>query len=78
MREELSEELPKVVSLANEDVEFFQQRLQVLLGRLLTMEPNLVMKPLFGAREGFGGPIIVLGLAHPLPGGVFHKGPCPW
>src|SRR5260370_4864940 len=78
MRSEWRKEPLEDVSLFHIDGEFFQQCLQVLLGRLLCMEADLIVKGLATPREQSGDPVVVFGLAHPFARGSFHRGACLW
>ena len=76
LRQEWRKETLEFVGLFHVDAEFFQQCLQVLLGRLLAMEANLIVQGLTTPREHCGGPVIVFGFGHPFARASFHRGAC--
>jgi len=71
------QQLVPVVRSRDGLAEFLHNRLQVLLGRLLTMKAHAVMKRrgVFAALSC--DEVVGLGFLYPLPGQVFHREPCP-
>ena len=71
------QEAIEVMDLRHALALFFQQCLQVLFGRLLTMEAELVMKTFAAAYDYGREPVIVFGLAYPLACRPFQTRLCP-
>lgn len=77
MRQQQPGKLVEIVELWNRLAKFFEQRFQILLGRLLSVKAKLVMKRFTSASDGLGEPVVGFGFANPLASRSFHTRPCP-
>lgn len=72
----------QVMRPGHNQAEFLNQSFEMLLGRLLAVEANLVMKRLSSGSRSSIEPArdepVFFGLPDPFPCHLFHTGPCPW
>src|SRR5579864_842936 len=66
----------KIVRLCHRDRKFFQERFQILFGRLLAKETAMIIKRFVFPGELCGEPVIGLGFAYPFARRLFHKELC--
>src|SRR5712692_2952358 len=76
MRWKQAKKVIQIVGSWNCQARLLKQCLKVLLGRLLAMKADLIMKWLASARGLYGQAVIAFGLPHPGAGGLFHKELC--
>ena len=73
-----TEQVFQVVRARHVPTEFNQDRLQVLLCRLLATETNEVIHRRPAGRQLSSAAKIDVGFLHPFAGCPFHTGPFPW
>ena len=73
-RQQAVQAVLEIMGLREGDAQLLQQRFQILLGRLLTMEADLIRTRLWSRAEYFGRAKVVLRFAYPLAGHPFHRG----
>ena len=77
MRLQQGEQVFQNVRPGNRKAHLFQECFQILFRALLAEETALIMQGIASAVELAGGPVVGLGLSHPLPRRLFHTGLSP-
>src|SRR5437867_3234004 len=75
MRQEERQQILKDMRSGYRQAEFLQQRLQVFLRALLTVEAHLVMQRVASSTEFLGGAVVGFRFSHPLLRQLFHIPP---